>query len=190
MTCSICKGKGVVELQLFTSTVEEPCKCQSKSAQEVEKALPLIVNSFIEAALFSVVDNNGKQLIQKYGVNDLDQKSIQIIQNYCRDFAKSHYELICQFDQQKSGCIVWDMFGIDFWMTTDGSSSDPACKFNSGFFAGFARECWKASRELIDACYKLNKRLKPFVDQNNKIHFMETNLVPQMPPKMPPPLQP
>ena len=74
------------------------------------------ISAYIEAALWSIVDDNDDPLDNNYDETDIDVKTLEELKKECIDFIEYSTTLLEQADY-KNAYSNAEMTGHDFWLT-------------------------------------------------------------------------
>lgn len=108
------------------------------------------LSAYIEAALWSSVDDAGEPLDSTYFASDLSEQALAEMESDCADFQQANSELLESLSNEQAG--------HDFWLTRNGHGA--------GFWDRGLGEC---GRKLTEACKPYGSQ-DIYIGDDGKIH--------------------
>ena len=116
------------------------------------KEFDAFTRGYIEAALWSSIDENGDNL-DNYGIEDLSPEALQSIVSDCETFQS---EMVKHLEKAGNPC----QNGVDFWLTRNGHG---AGFWDRGYDKEVSDVLTEASKFMGECCL--------YVDEDGKVHF-------------------
>jgi hypothetical protein len=113
------------------------------------------VESYLECALWSSTDNDGRPLDDNFDVDDIDRETRKTAETECADFWRQH-GWICSRDARRAG--------FDFWLTRN--------HHGAGFWDGHWRETFEdraIEKRLTNAAHEFGS-VNLYVGDDGRIH--------------------